>query len=56
MAISHGEISSRVEDIHRDAVFETAVEPDLDFGIERLNRDGPHIQVTDHTVVSGDMA
>lgn len=55
MAITRREIASLVRDLFWDTVFETPIEPYLDFGIDRLNIDRPRINVTDYTVVSGDV-
>lgn len=56
MAISRREIADLVRDLFEDTVFETPVEPYVDLGIDRLNRDRPHIKVTDYTVQAADVS
>jgi len=56
MAISRREISDLVRDLFSDTVFETSPEAYIDLGIDRLNRDRPHIQILDYTVQAADVA
>ncbi len=56
MAVSRKEIASLSHDLFRDSVFDTPVDPYIDFAIDRLNRERPRIQVSNHTVVAADIA
>lgn len=55
MALSRSEISNLVLELFKDNILGTNVEPFIDFGIDRLNLDRPHINVTDYTVQAGDL-
>ena len=55
MAVSRREISSLVRDLFWDSVFETPIEPYIDLGIDRLNRDRPRVKVDDIIVTSQDV-
>jgi hypothetical protein len=56
MSLTKLELSDLVSDIFTDATFGVRPETYFDLALDRLNRDRPHINVTDYTITSLDNA